>query len=92
MKNTKDQILFDDVKIKVESALKTGSDTSETDRMLKYITKSYVLEEASGRPNQKIACTQCGKDFKKTSNALDHVRIHFRSRPFRCQKCGKGFT
>ena len=34
----------------------------------------------------------CGKEFLRTWNLLDHIRMHFGERPFTCQFCGKGFT
>ena len=34
----------------------------------------------------------CGKEFAKTWNLLDHVRMHEGIKPYQCQKCGKEFT
>ena len=34
----------------------------------------------------------CGKDFTKTWNLLDHVRMHEGIKPFACNICGKMFT
>ena len=35
---------------------------------------------------------ECEKEFTKTWNLLDHVRMHEGIKPFGCQICGKAFT
>ena len=34
----------------------------------------------------------CGKDFMRTWNLLDHVRMHYGQRPYVCQFWAKSFT
>ena len=35
---------------------------------------------------------RCGKEFMRTWNLLDHVRMHSGIRPYVCQFCNKSFT
>ena len=35
---------------------------------------------------------ECGKEFMRTWNLLDHVRMHAGVKPYSCFKCGKSFT
>jgi len=37
-------------------------------------------------------CVTCGKNFKKPSDLLRHVRIHTGEKPFRCEMCNREFT
>ena len=34
----------------------------------------------------------CGKEFMRTWNLLDHLRMHYGIRPFSCSICQKSFT
>ena len=35
---------------------------------------------------------ECGKEFLRTWNLLDHVRMHQDIKPYSCEICGKEFT
>mmetsp|Transcript_4867 Transcript_4867/g.5754 ORF Transcript_4867/g.5754 Transcript_4867/m.5754 type:complete len:114 (-) Transcript_4867:134-475(-) len=34
----------------------------------------------------------CGKEFTKTWNLLDHLRMHQGIRPYNCSQCNRSFT
>ncbi|RZF37827.1 hypothetical protein LSTR_LSTR007189 [Laodelphax striatellus] len=38
------------------------------------------------------ACTYCGKEFKKPSDLVRHIRIHTHEKPFKCGLCFRSFT
>ena len=40
----------------------------------------------------KCGFDRCQKEFLRTWNLLDHLRMHYRERPFICQFCRKTFT
>lgn len=40
--------------------------------------------------NERIACTECGKQLKK-DYMLEHLRLHSGDRPFKCRYCNQGF-
>uniref|UniRef100_A0A4W2I6F6 Zinc finger protein 784 n=1 Tax=Bos indicus x Bos taurus TaxID=30522 RepID=A0A4W2I6F6_BOBOX len=44
---------------------------------------------AVGKP---FACRFCAKPFRRSSDMLDHERVHTGERPYHCGVCGKGFT
>ena len=44
-----------------------------------------VIVYICGYPN-------CGKEFMRTWNLLDHVRMHVGVKPYACHICGKSFT
>mmetsp|Transcript_45393 Transcript_45393/g.60262 ORF Transcript_45393/g.60262 Transcript_45393/m.60262 type:complete len:166 (+) Transcript_45393:587-1084(+) len=69
-----------------------GKDSAERQRMLNYIIKSNRFNEKTNRRNLCVTCTICGRQFIKVRNTLDHVRTHFKSKPFSCKFCGRTFT
>ena len=79
----KKAILLNKVKKNDEKAIK--SEIKECgEEMGKYLKKSFFINQESGRANQSISCLKCEKIFAKISNATDHVRTHFQSKPFAC--------
>lgn len=48
----------------------------------------------TGRSQTVYICNQdeCGKEFLRTCNLLDHMRMHSGIKPNMCEYCGKGFT
>ncbi|KAH9376450.1 hypothetical protein HPB48_010617 [Haemaphysalis longicornis] len=39
----------------------------------------------------KNACETCGRCFNRADNLARHQMVHTRGRPFRCDKCPKGY-
>ncbi|XP_061573599.1 zinc finger protein 37-like [Cololabis saira] len=39
-----------------------------------------------------FSCRTCGKEFSKSCNLMDHIKIHTGKRPHLCNTCGKTFT
>ena len=66
-------------------------DISEEDRKRGF-TKVFRNNCLTGRPNQVLICTICGRQFFKICNVLDHIRVHRGSQPFSCDHCGKKFA
>lgn len=48
----------------------------------------------TGRPQTVYICghEDCRKEFLRTCNLLDHMRMHEGIKPNNCEYCGKGFT
>ena len=56
------------------------------------LQKMTQLNERTGRDNQVMVCKFCKACFSKLYRGIDHVRLHFNSKPFECPKCKKGFA
>ena len=67
-------------------------DSDEMKKIMRMLTKTFEISESTGRLNQLLTCLQCKRSFAKLHNGIDHVRTHFKSRPFSCPNCGKSFT
>ena len=55
--------------------------------------KKKIVNETTFRLNSVLICgyAQCGKNFTKKCNMLDHLRMHSGYKPFKCAVCTKGF-
>ncbi|XP_069584790.1 zinc finger protein ZFP2-like [Ranitomeya imitator] len=51
-----------------------------------------VPTNKSQKVNKRFQCSECGKQFTKTSGLFAHRRIHTGEKPYSCSKCGKCFT
>uniref|UniRef100_A0A673UBV4 Zinc finger protein 677 n=1 Tax=Suricata suricatta TaxID=37032 RepID=A0A673UBV4_SURSU len=50
-------------------------------------------QDRSAYPRGKsYKCNDCGKAFNKSTNLMNHERIHCGQRPHKCNDCGKAFT
>ena len=64
----------------------------DKEKIMDALQRSFVLDEKSGRLTQRLTCRICNKSFPRLCNAASHVRIHFNARPYKCERCGLGFT
>jgi ribosomal protein L37AE/L43A len=64
-------------------------------RLLKEFDYDTVSKPGpNGRPQNVYICNYdgCKKEFYRTCNLLDHMRMHSGIKPNICNYCGKGFT
>lgn len=56
--------------------------------------KTVTRMTSSGRSQTVYICSEenCNKEFLRTCNLLDHMRMHSGIKPNVCEYCGKGFT
>lgn len=61
-------------------------------KQFEYGTEARITP--SGRTQTIYICKHdgCGKEFLRTCNLLDHMRMHSGIKPNVCEYCGKGFT
>mmetsp|Transcript_15924 Transcript_15924/g.18459 ORF Transcript_15924/g.18459 Transcript_15924/m.18459 type:complete len:199 (-) Transcript_15924:72-668(-) len=59
-----------------------------------YEYSTEVRTTSTGRKQTVYVCIEegCAKEFLRTCNLLDHVRMHKGIKPNMCEYCGKGFT
>ena len=57
-------------------------------------SKNVEIDPKSGKEKITYYCgyDNCNKQFTKTWNLLDHVRMHEGIRPYKCPHCPKSFT
>jgi uncharacterized Zn-finger protein len=58
---------------------------------------SYTTEkkkDSNGKDALIYVCSvpNCGKEFMRTNNIIDHLRMHAGIKPFSCKFCFKSFT
>uniref|UniRef100_A0A8C8SAC0 C2H2-type domain-containing protein n=1 Tax=Pelusios castaneus TaxID=367368 RepID=A0A8C8SAC0_9SAUR len=53
--------------------------------------KESIAQEKVPTEERKYTCTECWKNFSRSSNLIAHQRIHTGERPFKCTECGKSF-
>mmetsp|Transcript_20886 Transcript_20886/g.18512 ORF Transcript_20886/g.18512 Transcript_20886/m.18512 type:complete len:122 (+) Transcript_20886:174-539(+) len=73
------------------SASKTNLDNLET--LKDYPYSSYYKDHNDGKMAIVYKCEykDCSKEFLRTWNLLDHVRVHYGIKPYVCKVCHKGF-
>ena len=71
-----------------------ASDASDaaTSQVRRMLVRSFAINKRTGRKNQVLTCSECGHQFAKMSNGIDHALLHFRQKPHSCHRCGKRFT
>ena len=62
------------------------------ERTVDLYTKTFVTNAKTGRRNQLLRCKICFMTSTKSFEMENHIRLHTRSRPFICQRCGVTFT
>jgi uncharacterized Zn-finger protein len=57
-------------------------------------TIEHVYNYSTKRMNKVITCLydNCGKQFTKTWNILDHFKVHTGEKPYKCDTCTKSFS
>ena len=57
-----------------------------------YSSEKRLLE--NGKTQMFYICRKdgCNREFQRTGNLLDHVRMHSGIKPHSCQFCGRKFT
>uniref|UniRef100_A0A9L0INB6 C2H2-type domain-containing protein n=1 Tax=Equus asinus TaxID=9793 RepID=A0A9L0INB6_EQUAS len=88
----------------VEKSVNHGSSLSPLQRIppsvknvcnrYRKVLKYSLLPAQYGRTNREKSykCSECGKAFSKSSNLMNHERIHSAQRPYKCNECGKAFN
>ncbi|KAM5138920.1 uncharacterized protein ACMZJ9_016381 [Mantella aurantiaca] len=52
----------------------------------------FNLHDASYTGNKLFVCSECGECFHKSSQLVEHHRLHSTEKPFACPECGKQFA
>ncbi|XP_075197480.1 uncharacterized protein LOC142297106 isoform X1 [Anomaloglossus baeobatrachus] len=51
-----------------------------------------ITRKKSQKGDKRFQCSECGKQFTKSSGLFAHKRIHTGEKPYNCSQCGKCFT
>lgn len=54
--------------------------------------KKYVLKQRKAGDVRWHQCTFCGKEFRKPSDLVRHIRVHTKERPYKCKICVRSFA
>ena len=58
----------------------------------KHYTRKAVKNEQTGKMHRLYFCNHCPKSMPQLCNMVNHLRVHFKLKPYACDYCGKAWA